>query len=171
MFFKKKAGNRPTNSIASAMPITSDGTEPSFIGRDMVIEGQMSCDGELHIEGAFRGNVRARVCVIDTNGVVQGELSGDVIHVRGRVIGPIQGSKVYIHAGAHVEGDIFQDTISIENGAYVYGTIRHNTQPAPAPVFAPPGAAASEATTLVAEPIADSATDPATSLRMVHSRK
>ena len=107
-------------------PQQAESNEPSYIGRDTVIEGQINCEGELHIDGSFRGTIRARVCVVDLHGVIQGELSGEVIHVRGRVIGPIQGSKVYIHAGAHVEGDIFQDSVSIENGAYVYGTIRHN---------------------------------------------
>ena len=63
---------------------------------------------------------------------MHGRVSGDVIHVRGRVLGPIQGSNVFIHAGAHVEGDVFNDTISIENGAYVYGSIRHNAAPPPA---------------------------------------
>jgi hypothetical protein len=46
------------------------------------------------------------------------------------VLGPLQGSSVYIHSGAHVEGDVFNDTISIENGAYVYGSIKHNAAPA-----------------------------------------
>ena len=127
MFFKQKAtakGHRP--QPREQLPPPPEANEPSYIGRDMVIEGQMSCEGELHIDGSFRGTVRARVCVVDLHGVVHGELSGEIIHVRGRVIGPIQGSKVYIHAGAHVEGDVFQDSISIENGAYVYGTIRHN---------------------------------------------
>ena len=35
-----------------------------------------------------------------------------------------------------MEGDVFQDSISIENGAYVYGTIRHNAgSPAVAQTF------------------------------------
>jgi cytoskeletal protein CcmA (bactofilin family) len=132
MFFKKA---KPRAQSAS-MPVQSEANEPSYIGRDTALEGQINCEGELHIDGSFRGTVRARVCVVDLHGVVHGELSGEVIHVRGRVIGPIQGSKVYIHAGAHVEGDVFQDSISIENGAYVYGTIRHNAgSPAVAQTF------------------------------------
>ena len=113
----------------------------------------------------------------DLHGVVHGELSGEVIHVRGRVIGPIQGSKVYIHAGAHVEGDIFQDSISIENGAYVYGTIRHNAGSSTAAQTFP--AHAVPMPTPLAEPMIEHSKQDLSSeaakadlqnLRMVHSR-
>ena len=127
MFFnkKKKSAQPPRRAVEPAA------AEPSFIGRNCIFEGHITCDGELHIDGTIRGTVQAGLCVIDEAGVVQGTVSGATIHVRGRVLGPIQGSSVFIHAGAHVEGDVFNDSISIENGAYVYGSIRHNTAPRP----------------------------------------
>ncbi len=129
MFFKSK--KKQTAKTARDPQVTA-ASEPSFIGRNCVFEGHISCDGELHIDGTVRGTVQAGVCVVDVAGVIQGTVSGQIVHVRGRVLGPIQGSTVVIHAGAHVEGDVFNDTISIENGAYVYGSIRHNTTPAAA---------------------------------------
>lgn len=127
MFFnKKKKSAQPPRKAADPTA-----AEPSFIGRNCIFEGHITCDGELHIDGTIRGTVQAGLCVIDEAGVVQGTVSGATIHVRGRVLGPIQGSSVFIHAGAHVEGDVFNDSISIENGAYVYGSIRHNTAPRP----------------------------------------
>jgi cytoskeletal protein CcmA (bactofilin family) len=124
LFGRKK---KVTHTSRPAPPTTA--AEPSFIGRNCIFEGHITCDGELHIDGTVRGTVQSGMCVVDEAGVVQGTVSGDVIHVRGRVLGPIQGTNVFIHAGAHVEGDVFNDTISIENGAYVYGSIRHNTAP------------------------------------------
>ena len=171
MFFKKTK-QRPQPAGMPMQP-QNDASEPSYIGRDTVLEGQINCEGELHIDGSFRGTVRARVCVIDLHGVIHGELSGEVMHVRGRVIGPIQGSKVYIHAGAHVEGDIFQDSVSIENGAYVYGTIRHNAGSSTVSQTFPPHAVP------MPEPVSDPSKTELTlepvktdiqNLRMVHSR-
>ncbi len=127
MFFKSKKKSSTPSSRDQKAPSAA---EPSFIGRNCVFEGHITCDGELHIDGTVRGTVQASLCVVDTAGVIQGTLSGHVVHVRGRVLGPIQASNVLIYAGAHVEGDVFNDTISIENGAYVYGSIRHNTSPA-----------------------------------------
>lgn len=128
MFFKKKT-KQAVNSRKPGTAATQ--LEPSFIGRDTTIDGHVNSEGELHVDGTVRGSVQAKLCVIDVGGIVQGDVSGDVVHVRGRVIGPIHGSSIFIYAGAHVEGEVFHDTISIENGAYVYGVIRHNDAPAP----------------------------------------
>ncbi len=122
MFFKskrKQAGN------TSAMKVS---VEPSYVGRNTTLEGHVVSDGELHIDGSIRGRVRAQLCVIDRYGVVYGDISGEIIHIRGRVMGPIQGGAVYIYAGAHIEGDVYNETISIEPGAYVDGAIRHSPQ-------------------------------------------
>jgi cytoskeletal protein CcmA (bactofilin family) len=138
MFFSRKKKQQP---VVTRNPKMAAAAEPSFIGRNCVFEGHITCDGELHIDGTIRGTVQAGLCVVDEAGVIHGTVTGQIVHVRGRVLGPIQGSTVVIHAGAHVEGDVFNDTISIENGAYVYGSIRHNAAPAPIPaakqIFAP----------------------------------
>jgi cytoskeletal protein CcmA (bactofilin family) len=116
MFFKKKKKSREVQQIIA---------EPSYIARDTTLEGNLICDGEIHIDGAVRGSVRAHTCLVEEHGEVHGEISADNIFIRGRVIGPVNGINVHIHAGAHVEGNVMNETLSIENGAYVYGSIRH----------------------------------------------
>jgi cytoskeletal protein CcmA (bactofilin family) len=109
---------------------------PSIISSDVVIEGNVTTAGELQIDGAVHGIVRAHSCVIDMQGVVQGEIIAEEVYVRGRVIGPIRGLHVHLHAGAHVEGDVINETIAVENGAYIYGTIRRSEDPLAEPVAA-----------------------------------
>jgi cytoskeletal protein CcmA (bactofilin family) len=120
MFFKSKKKTRDVPQTVA---------EPSYIARDTSLEGNIICDGEIHIDGAVRGSVRAQTCLIDTHGEVHGEISAQMVYVRGRVMGPVSGTHVHIHAGAHVEGNVTNETISIENGAYVYGSIRHGGAP------------------------------------------
>ncbi len=96
---------------------------PSIIAQDVVIEGNVTATGELHIDGTVYGSVRANSCVVDMNGFVQGEIIATEVFVRGRVIGPISGNTVNLYAGAQVEGDIVNQSISIENGANLYGMI------------------------------------------------
>ena len=49
--------------------------------------------------------------------------------VRGRIIGPIRGIHVHVYAGGHIEGDVVNETISIDNGAYIDGAIRRSDDP------------------------------------------
>lgn len=149
MFFTRKKKQQAASHHA-LKPATS---EPSFLGRNCTFEGHIICDGELHIDGTVRGTVQAETCVVDQAGVVNGSVTGNVLHIRGRVLGPLQGSSVYIHSGAHVEGDVFNDTISIENGAYVYGSIRHNTAPSSnAPVIKAGGLVNGYSNSAIAQP-------------------
>jgi cytoskeletal protein CcmA (bactofilin family) len=115
MFFKKTKKPLPQNN-------SSD--EPSYIARDTSFEGNVICDGEIHIDGAVRGSVRAQTCLVEAHGEIHGELVAQHIFIRGRVIGPVTGTHVSIQAGAHVEGNITHETIGIENGAYIYGAMR-----------------------------------------------
>lgn len=102
---------------------------PSIVAQDVIVEGSIATSGELHVDGTVHGNIRARSCMIDLNGVVQGEVSAEEVFVRGRVIGPIYAIHVHLGAGAHVEGDVINETISVENGAYIYGLIRRAEEP------------------------------------------
>jgi cytoskeletal protein CcmA (bactofilin family) len=115
MFFKKTKTPQPKNT---------GNDEPSYIARDTSFEGNVICDGEIHIDGAVRGSVRAQTCLVDAHGEIHGELVAQHVFIRGRVMGPVTGTHVSIQAGAHVEGNITHETISIENGAYVYGSMR-----------------------------------------------
>jgi cytoskeletal protein CcmA (bactofilin family) len=128
MFFKSKKKSRDAQTTTA---------EPSYIARDTSLEGNIICDGEIHIDGAVRGTVQAQTCLVDTHGEVHGEINAQIVYIRGRVIGPVVGSHVHIHAGAHVEGNVTNETISIENGAYVYGSIRHSNQAKPTTQSAP----------------------------------
>jgi cytoskeletal protein CcmA (bactofilin family) len=115
MFFSKKKKNQ----VVRPAP-----TEPSFISRNTTLEGNLICDGEIHIDGAMRGTVRAQTCLVEPHGEVIGEIVADNIFVRGKVIGPLNGKHIHIFAGAHVEGNVTNETISIENGSFVFGNIR-----------------------------------------------
>ena len=114
---------------------TTNGTEapsnsgPSIVAQDVTIEGNITAAGELHIDGTVFGSVRAKSCVVDMNGFIQGELVAEEIFIRGRVMGPIRGLHVNLYAGAQVEGDILNETISIENGANIYGMISRAENP------------------------------------------
>ena len=122
MLFKRfrKKPNDPTQDSPQ---------DPSIITRDVMIDGSIVSRGTIHVEGTVHGDVRSQTCVVDSDGVVEGEVVAENVYVRGRIIGPIRGVHVHLYAGAHVEGDILNETVSIENGAYVYGSVRRSDDP------------------------------------------
>ena len=84
---------------------------PSYVGQDVVVEGSVVSSGELHIDGTIHGNARAQAVVVDRHGAVHGEVVAEEVLVRGRVIGPIRGFHVHLYPGAHVEGDVINESI------------------------------------------------------------
>ena len=118
MFFKRKlfSGRNGSNEPQS---------EPTVIARNMTVEGNLMCDGELHVDGTIIGSVRAGVCVVEATGSVTGEVHADALYVHGSINGPINAVHVRIYAGSQVKGDVYNETISIEDGAYLHGSIRH----------------------------------------------
>jgi len=110
----------------------------SLLGPDLVFEGQISGDGELHVEGLVRGEIQIARLVIGENAQVEGAVRGGQIEVRGRVVGNIEAKAVKLYETAHVEGDILHEQLSIDVGAFFQGRCQQlKRAPAPAPAAAP----------------------------------
>lgn len=123
MFFRKQkpAGNDNLAAIA----------QPTVIAAGMHIDGNITGDGELHVEGSIAGIVEARICAVAGSGRVTGEMRCDEVTVHGQVKGPIQARHVHLMPDAVVEGDISCETIAIETGARLSGAVwQQNRAPA-----------------------------------------
>jgi len=136
----------------------------SLIAEQLTIEGSVSGDGELQIDGTIRGDVRMGKVTIGDSGHVEGSVQAEVIEVRGRVVGVMTAKQVRLNASAYVDGDITHEQLSIEAGAFFQGrslkfqrpvTATAAPQPAPAPAREPVSAAASSEALAVPTPPAD----------------
>jgi cytoskeletal protein CcmA (bactofilin family) len=127
MFFNNRKTDTIRNSVYAAPIEPQHAAEPSFIAHDLVVTGNISTHGELHINGTVTGHVAAQVCVVDVNGRVDGEIRANAIFVQGTVNGPLSASHVHVYPGGRVRGDITHETITIENGADVLGQFKRHT--------------------------------------------
>ena len=97
---------------------------PSIISEDMRLTGSIISQGEVQLDGRIDGDIKATHLVIGTTGVVAGIVEATSVIVKGKIIGSLNASEVNIKNNAHVHGDIFHDTLSIEAGAIIEGNLK-----------------------------------------------
>ncbi len=93
----------------------------SMIGRDMVIEGDISGEGELHLDGVVRGDVHVERLSVGESGRVEGSVFADSVEVRGKILGSVNAAYIRLHAAAEVEGDLTHEQLTIDTGASFLG--------------------------------------------------
>jgi cytoskeletal protein CcmA (bactofilin family) len=147
--------SRPSETPVEAPPVRRPNAPraASLLGPDLVFEGQISGEGELHVEGGVRGDIHVARLVVGENAQVEGTIRGGQVEVRGRVVGNIEAKAVKLYESAHVEGDIVHEQLSIDVGAFFQGRCQQFQRP-PAPAVqapAPPPVAAPQTTAKVIE--------------------
>jgi len=104
-----------------------------LIGKSFVIKGQVSCDGDLYIDGQVEGSVdpKGNRLTIGPDGRLKANVTARAVVVQGKLEGNIQASeRVDLKQSAVVVGDIVTQRISIENGACIKGRIEvHGGEP------------------------------------------
>ena len=96
-------------------------TPVSVIGKDITIEGGVLGEGEVHIDGVVRGDVRVGRLSIGESGHVEGTISAELVEVRGKVVGAVTAKQIRLFATAFVDGDITHEQLAMETGASFQG--------------------------------------------------
>jgi len=107
-------------------------TEMTLIGKSIVIKGEVSCDGDLYIDGQVEGTIgpKGNRLTIGPNGRVRANVIASALVVQGKLEGNVQASeRVDIKQSAIVVGDIVTQRISIEEGAQIKGSVDTQKEP------------------------------------------
>lgn len=146
MFSKpSKTTSRPTQRPAATSappPLESPAARKapsivSVIGKDITIEGGVTGEGELHVDGLVRGDVRVGRLSIGESGHIEGTVAAELVEVRGKVIGSVTAKQIRLFATANVDGDITHEQLAMETGACFQGRSLKFQRPAPAREPAP----------------------------------
>jgi len=100
----------------------------SVIGSDLTIAGNLIRKGEVQVDGIVEGDIDGSHVVVGESAVVTGGILADEVVVRGHVIGSVHGRRVMLQTTSQVEGDIFHQSLSIEQGAMFEGKSRRTTE-------------------------------------------
>jgi cytoskeletal protein CcmA (bactofilin family) len=93
----------------------------SLIVEGVIVEGNVTSDGDIHLDGTIRGDVRAQRVSVGERGRVEGAIHAEIVEARGRVIGSITAKQVKLTSTSHVDGDIAHEQLTMETGAAFQG--------------------------------------------------
>jgi cytoskeletal protein CcmA (bactofilin family) len=112
--------------------VNANQTITTLIGAATTIEGNVSFEGGLRIDGKVKGNVSHAgeahsMVVISEHATVEGELRAAHIVVNGTVNGPIFATELLeLQPKARVIGDVNYLALEMHHGAIVQGTLSHS---------------------------------------------
>lgn len=122
-------GPPETPLTTSRRTMSKPSTAPSILSGDLVINGTVTAEGEIQLDGQIEGDVRAGALIVGEKASVKGEVVAESVTIRGRVLGSVRGRQVQLASTARIEGDIIHSALSVESGAFFEGHCRHTSDP------------------------------------------
>ncbi|MDH4068806.1 MAG: polymer-forming cytoskeletal protein [Ignavibacteria bacterium] len=97
--------------------------EISLVGKGSKVEGSISTDGGIRIDGTVVGEIKAKsTAAVGEGGVVEGSLTAKSISVAGKVQGNLTATeKLTLEARSIVSGDIRAARLIVDEGAVFDG--------------------------------------------------
>lgn len=117
MFLKSLRHDQGLKTDAGGRPEMATGS--TFISAGMKIGGDLTCVGEVHIDGEIGGDVRGRSVSVGAGGVVMGDIKAEFADIAGTVHGRIEAFSVSLSKSAEVDGTITHYELDIEPGAKI----------------------------------------------------
>jgi cytoskeletal protein CcmA (bactofilin family) len=111
------------DSVPATRPGKSSQAGLSFIGPEVVIDGNITTGAQLHIDGRIEGHVHCGQLVQGASGTVAGDIVADEARIAGLVEGTVSAKTLIVEASGRVTGDVTYETISIAAGAQIDGRL------------------------------------------------
>ncbi|MGE0022699.1 MAG: polymer-forming cytoskeletal protein [Hyphomicrobium sp.] len=111
------------------MSETSPTQSPLVIPRKAVVEGSITYDGKVVLEGTILGDIQCASLVVTERGSVDGIISANAATVMGEASGAIYANQVTLKTACSVTADIFHKNLALENGCYFEGKSRRVQDP------------------------------------------
>ena len=117
MFSKKPAPMAPSTP---ARPVAG-GSTFSVFGADVSVKGDITASVDLHVDGQVDGDITCASLVQGVDSEIVGIIRADSARLSGRVQGSISARDLVILKSARIEGDVYYEALTIEQGAVVEG--------------------------------------------------
>jgi cytoskeletal protein CcmA (bactofilin family) len=111
---------------ATPKPATR-GVAQSIISPDLTIKGNLTCAGDIQIDGHVEGDVNSHSVKIGEGADMHGTITAETVLICGTVQGEIKAATVALEKTAKVTGNIMHQTLSIAAGACFEGQCRRTS--------------------------------------------
>jgi cytoskeletal protein CcmA (bactofilin family) len=113
----------------------TNGGELSLVGVKTTIEGKVSTEGSIRIDGRLVGDVLAKAsAVVGATGVIEGSVKARNVSVEGKVNGSIAAAeKVLLGAKSVMRGEVRASRLVVDEGAIFDGECAMSSQTGPPP--------------------------------------
>ncbi|MGD1968276.1 MAG: polymer-forming cytoskeletal protein [Desulfobacterales bacterium] len=118
---KDKKKENPAQQVKTVL----SQNETSYFGKNLIIKGRVSGNGDIIILGGLEGefDLRGRVKIAQP-AKIKGEVKADVISVNGNVEGKLAAKqRLHLDQTARIEGEISTPRLSITEGASFNGEV------------------------------------------------
>jgi cytoskeletal protein CcmA (bactofilin family) len=97
----------------------------TVIGAGITIEGEVTADDEVVVQGTIRGKLSSRDAVtVESGAVIEADVTSGPLSVAGSITGNITSSdRVDLQGGAKVIGNVKATRITIADGAQFKGNV------------------------------------------------
>ncbi len=110
---------------------SAGGDSPAIIGKSITIQGEVTGDEDLTIQGHVDGSVSLdeHAVTVGPDGKVDADIIARVITVEGHVDGDLDADdQIVLRGSARVEGDISAPRVVLEDGSYFRGAVDMGTE-------------------------------------------
>jgi cytoskeletal protein CcmA (bactofilin family) len=95
----------------------------SFIGSEVTIRGNVSGDGDIHLDGTIEGDLACNSLILGSGGRIRGNISATKATLGGSVEGTVDARTLTVEKTARIQGDLAYENVTIETGAQVDGRL------------------------------------------------
>jgi cytoskeletal protein CcmA (bactofilin family) len=123
---KLEVGRRLTRrgaAAAEAPKAPAAEAHTAFIQEGCEVEGTLSVENSLRVQGEFRGRIKAgNTVTVDERATVTGNIQARIVIIHGAVVGDVTASReVVIQATGRLHGDVKAPAFQVERGAFLNG--------------------------------------------------
>jgi len=111
----------PTDTSQQSAHIQRSTPATSTIGEELMITGNVTSKGEIHLEGTVQGDIHCHSLIVGEKSQIEGSVVAEEVVIWGRVIGSVHAPKLTLRSKCYVEGNLFHRGLTIEQGAFFDG--------------------------------------------------